>query len=60
MSLHLSLDSLARLGAEQSSLNELLKDDITTHQKESNSFFNLFFFVSQIISEVSQFSQVAT
>lgn len=52
--------SPARLDAEQLNLKELLKDNITAHQKESMSIFNIFLFVNLSISEVLQFSQIAT
>lgn len=52
--------SPARLHAEQLNLKELLKDNITAHQKESMSIFNIFLFVNLSISEVLQFSQIAT
>lgn len=52
--------SLERLDAEQPTHKELLKDNITAHQRESMSIFNLFLSVNLSISEVSQFSQLTT
>lgn len=52
--------SPARLDAEQLNLKELLKDNTTAHQKESVSIFNILLSVNLSISEVLQFSQVAT